>query len=166
MMTVDGRRPETLGPIPAPASGVVTLRVSTRGRAANWDHIVDEPCEAYLIQTWPADTNTPTRQLKSADGMWADADRNHDGDAVQDDPGIDVTADATVRLRGPVITPTPSEWQLLDDDELVDEIDKLVAARDATDDLAIRMQIEVAAQELIDEALNRGITYPVAPHAP
>lgn len=166
VMTVDGEVSESLGPIPAPASRTLTVRVSTRGRAANWDHIVDDACEDYLIQAWPVDTNTPTRQLKSADGMWADAARNHDGDAVQDDPGIDGTADATVRLRGPVITATPSEWQVLGDDELVDEIDKLVAARDATDDLAIRMHIEVAAQELIDEALNRGITYPIAPHAP
>lgn len=104
VMTVDGEVSETLGPIHAPASGVVTLRVSTRGRAANWDRIVDEPCEDYLIQAWPADSTTPTRQLKSADGMWADHDPV--GDVARDDPGIDLTADATVRIRGPVITPT------------------------------------------------------------
>lgn len=104
VMTVDGEVSETLGPIPAPASGVVTLRVSTRGRAANWDHIVDEPCENYLIQAWPDDPNTTTRQLKSADGMWADHDPV--GDATEDDPGIDLTADATVRFGGPVITRT------------------------------------------------------------
>ena len=106
VITLDGDVSETLGPIPAPASGAVTLRVSTRGRAANWDRIVDEPCEDYLIQAWPADVNTPTRQLKSADGMWADPDHNHDGDAAHDDPGIDLTADATVRFGGPVITRT------------------------------------------------------------
>jgi hypothetical protein len=37
---------------------VVTLRVSTRGRAENWDQIVDEACEKYLIQAWPVDTTT------------------------------------------------------------------------------------------------------------
>ena len=106
VMTVDGEVSEALGPIPAPASGAVTLRVSTRGRVANWDRIVDEPCEDYLIQAWPDDPNTPTRQLRSADGMWAAADRDPGSDAVRDDPGIDATADATVRWGGPVITPT------------------------------------------------------------
>ncbi len=50
--------------------------------------------------------------------------------------------------------------RLLVDDELVDAIDELVTVRGAVDDLAIRAQADVDAQELIDEALNRGITYP------
>ncbi|QGP90584.1 hypothetical protein GKZ92_22985 (plasmid) [Gordonia sp. 135] len=107
VMTVDGDVSETLGPIPAPASCVMTLRVSTRGRAANWDRIVDDPCEDYLIQAWPTDTNTPTRQLKSADGMWADHDPG--ADTFRDDPAIAGTEDANVRLGGPVITRTPDD---------------------------------------------------------
>lgn len=107
VITVDGDVSETLGPIPAPPSGALTLRVSTRGRAANWDRIVDDPCEDYLIQAWPDDSNAPTRQLKSADGMWADHDPG--GDSAHGDPDIDVTADATVRLGGPVITRTPDD---------------------------------------------------------
>ncbi len=67
------------------------------------DRIVDDPCEDYLIQAWPDDPNAPTRQLKSADGMWADHDPV--ADAAQDDPGIAGTEDANVRLGGPVITP-------------------------------------------------------------
>lgn len=51
--------------------------------------------------------------------------------------------------------------RLLVDDELVDAIDELVTVRGAVDDLAIRAQADVDAQELIDEALNRGITYPL-----
>ncbi len=50
--------------------------------------------------------------------------------------------------------------QLLADDDLKEAIDELVAARGAATDVPTRKRANAAAQELIDEALNRGITYP------
>lgn len=51
--------------------------------------------------------------------------------------------------------------QLLADDDLKDAIDELVATRGAATDLPARTRADAAAQELIDEALNRGLTHPL-----
>lgn len=102
VMSIDGDVYEELGPIPA--SGAVSVRVSARGRAANWDHVVDDASEKYLIDAWPGDGAAATRQLKSSDGMWMNSD------AAESDgghPGVSGVEDATARLFGPMKTPTP-----------------------------------------------------------
>lgn len=105
VMSVDGDVYDNLGPIPAPATGAVTLRISARGRAANWDLIVDSPAEVYLIQAWPSDGRASTRQLKSSDEMWASVSAEAEATGL-DDPGPAGTEDGRVRLRGPAKTRT------------------------------------------------------------
>lgn len=104
VISVDGDVYDNLGPVPAPATGAVTLRISSRGRAANWDLIVDSPSEVYLIQAWPSD-GAATRQLKSSDGLWATAPAETEAGG-SGDPGPNGTEDGRVRLRGPNKTPT------------------------------------------------------------
>lgn len=99
IITAMGEVVDVLGTIVPPASGSLRVRIHTRGRAENWDGIVEVPSETYWIQAWPEPAPQPMRGLKATDGIW---EGSESAEPVED---VDVAADATVRVRGPVVWP-------------------------------------------------------------
>lgn len=69
-ITLNGEIIDSLGAFVAPPSGARSFRVCARGRASNWDMIVDEPTERYLVQTWPSDGPSMVVSKKWTDGVW------------------------------------------------------------------------------------------------
>ncbi len=94
-----GEVADEFDPVAPPSTGYMAVRVSTRGRATNWDQVVDSPTEQYLIEMWPTEGLDPTEQMKSTDGMWQLATRTNPSPV--EDPSGTGTDDATVRLFGP-----------------------------------------------------------------
>ncbi len=97
IVSIQGDVIEEFDPVEPPSTGYLRVRVSTQGRASNWDDVVDSPTERYLIELWPTELITPPEQLKSTDGTWQN--RSNSGATATDDPSG--TDDATVRLLGP-----------------------------------------------------------------
>ncbi|MFE4501746.1 hypothetical protein ACFRFQ_17990 [Rhodococcus sp. NPDC056743] len=89
-----------LGAVDPPGTGYLTVRVSVRGRAENWDLDVEDSSEEYLIETWPGRGPAVHEIVKSTDSTWADhIDKSPSPKVDASDRRI---SDATVRLRGPV----------------------------------------------------------------
>lgn len=100
VLTTLGDVESALGTVETPRTGYLTVRVSVRGRATNWDLDVEKPSEEYLIETWPGHARKSVDILKSTDGIWSDhVDEAPKEKAPRVDPRV---SDATVRLRGPV----------------------------------------------------------------
>lgn len=100
VLTTLGDVESALGTVETPHAGYLTVRVSVRGRATNWDLNVEEPSEEYLIETWTGHARKSVAMVKSTDGIWSDhVDEAPRGKAPRVDPRV---SDATVRLRGPV----------------------------------------------------------------
>jgi hypothetical protein len=90
---------EAFGQIDAPSSGKLGIRGHVVGRASAWDQVADAPTEKFWIVVWPADENetTPLFQRQASDGLWAPESRQEEPESE-----IDISEDATVRVRGPV----------------------------------------------------------------
>ncbi|MFD6063005.1 hypothetical protein [Rhodococcus wratislaviensis] len=99
VITNSGVVQEAFGQIDAPSSGKLGIRGHVVGRATAWDQVVDEPTEKFWIVVWPADEAEvkPLFQRKTSDGLWTPDSRQEEPESE-----IDISEDATVRLRGPV----------------------------------------------------------------
>lgn len=71
VITLDGEIVSEFGVFEPSASSTRTFRIAVRGRASNWDLIVDEPTEDYLIQTWSTSSSpSMITATKATDGIW------------------------------------------------------------------------------------------------
>ncbi|MBD0862617.1 hypothetical protein IA539_15565 [Gordonia sp. zg691] len=71
VITLDGEIVSAFGVFGPSSSGTRTFRIAVRGRASNWDSIVDEPTEDYLVQTWSTSSGPSTiTATKATDGIW------------------------------------------------------------------------------------------------
>ncbi|QBJ96801.1 hypothetical protein ERC79_13180 [Rhodococcus sp. ABRD24] len=95
VLTTLGDVVNEFGTISAPSTGKLMVRVSARGRDANWDLIVDEPTEDYLLECWPI---IPDQKARAKVG------RSRSKAAAKADPYGDRVADASARLFGPTKT--------------------------------------------------------------
>lgn len=72
-ITLDGEVLDLFGSFSGSRIGTRTFRIAARGRAENWDMIVDEPTEHYLIQTWGSQGGpSMITRMKWTDGVWDD----------------------------------------------------------------------------------------------
>lgn len=70
-ITLDGEVLDRFGSFEGSRIGTRTFRIAVRGRAANWDMIVDEPIEHYLVQTWDRRGGpSMITRTKWTDGVW------------------------------------------------------------------------------------------------
>lgn len=99
IITNSGKVQEEFEQIEVPPSGKLGIRGHVSGRATAWDLVVKEPTEKFWIVIWPAnETETkPLFQRKASDGLWTTESRQ-----AEPESEIDISEDATVRLRGPV----------------------------------------------------------------
>lgn len=87
VVTTLGDVADDLGTVPVPSTGRLMVRVSRRGRdEKDWDQVVDEPVEEYLLEFWPHESHAGARRRRPA---------------AKRDPYGDRVADASARLRGP-----------------------------------------------------------------
>lgn len=71
IITVDGDVVSEFGAFEPSRSGTRTFRIAVRGRASNWDMIVDRPTERYLVQTWSTNGGPcMISPVKWTDGIW------------------------------------------------------------------------------------------------